>query len=376
MTDFFTNLIDRHLGIGDIIQPRIPGRFEMDSAQLAAASPDEGINPVESESEQTLRPSQPSRDVFYPGQKKTASDINFQESMVNNGHHSGEPRSTFVVDTPTITPDESDVTINKDFSTSSFQKENNVSIQSGLPEQQAIFPAPGKSNDTQGLNIDRYSRPVSQQQQHTQADKTNLVDDKQKTFNDKHVPINRNDSYGVMRDHPSPPTSLAGEQHPENELNHRIHAMLQRLMDAPAPSMTEPAPGDQSHNESPIPAVSEEKASLLDVAATLTAIPGEATPNVNRQTPREEKKHSSDNDNLRRNSQLDAPAWLPEIEARLSQLQPAEIKTEPVINVTIGRVEVRAVQSEIPQPVKRQKKPVGVMSLDDYLRQRKHGKQT
>jgi hypothetical protein len=47
---------------------------------------------------------------------------------------------------------------------------------------------------------------------------------------------------------------------------------------------------------------------------------------------------------------------------------------EPVINVTIGRVEVRAVSSSASQPkVERSKTPSKLMGLDDYLRQRAQG---
>lgn len=49
-----------------------------------------------------------------------------------------------------------------------------------------------------------------------------------------------------------------------------------------------------------------------------------------------------------------------------------ETKPEPVINVTIGRVEVRAVQQPDPPKRKRQQ-PSGVMSLDDYLHKRGGG---
>lgn len=48
----------------------------------------------------------------------------------------------------------------------------------------------------------------------------------------------------------------------------------------------------------------------------------------------------------------------------------AKSQAEPVINVTIGRVEVRAINMESAKPGTASKKPTGVMSLDDYLKQR------
>jgi len=41
-----------------------------------------------------------------------------------------------------------------------------------------------------------------------------------------------------------------------------------------------------------------------------------------------------------------------------------------VINVTIGRVEVRAVHTEAPKNARHSNKPAGVMTLDDYLKKR------
>lgn len=71
---------------------------------------------------------------------------------------------------------------------------------------------------------------------------------------------------------------------------------------------------------------------------------------------------------------LQAPAWLTEMQAELNkQIQAMQKKAESVINVTIGRVEVRAVQAER-EKTARPKKPSGVMSLDDYLKQRERGK--
>ena len=73
-------------------------------------------------------------------------------------------------------------------------------------------------------------------------------------------------------------------------------------------------------------------------------------------------------------SGLEPPSWLPEIEARFKHyLQEKNEQPEPVINVTIGRVEVRATQTEPPRQKPQPQKPAGVMTLDDYLKQREHG---
>ena len=77
---------------------------------------------------------------------------------------------------------------------------------------------------------------------------------------------------------------------------------------------------------------------------------------------------------LRREGLLVPPAWLAQLQAQIQRqcaLQQAQEQPEPVINVTIGRVEVRAQTSPaLPQPKSKVKRPT-VMSLDDYLSQRK-----
>ncbi|MGZ8158731.1 MAG: hypothetical protein ACXWT4_07970 [Methylobacter sp.] len=69
------------------------------------------------------------------------------------------------------------------------------------------------------------------------------------------------------------------------------------------------------------------------------------------------------------------PGWLTELQTELTGRW-REINTKsqaepvPVINVTIGRVEVRAINTEPPKPTPAQGKPKGVLSLDDYLKLR------
>jgi hypothetical protein len=75
---------------------------------------------------------------------------------------------------------------------------------------------------------------------------------------------------------------------------------------------------------------------------------------------------------------LQIPAWLIDMQKNLDnrwrEINPKPAP-EPVVNVTIGRVEVRATQGETVRQSKPQKKPTGVMSLDDYLSQREYGGQ-
>ena len=72
---------------------------------------------------------------------------------------------------------------------------------------------------------------------------------------------------------------------------------------------------------------------------------------------------------------LQVPAWLTGMQTDLNNRWRkinAESQAEPVINVTIGRVEVRAVNKDVENPTPVRKKNTGVMSLEDYLKQREN----
>lgn len=62
--------------------------------------------------------------------------------------------------------------------------------------------------------------------------------------------------------------------------------------------------------------------------------------------------------------------WQAELE-KLRELQRWSDAPEPTIQVTIGRVEVRAEAPSVPPEPKPKAKTPAVMSLDDYLNQRK-----
>lgn len=82
--------------------------------------------------------------------------------------------------------------------------------------------------------------------------------------------------------------------------------------------------------------------------------------------PEQEKMHQS--------GLLQIPEWLEEMRDDLSgrlQALNANTKTEPIVNVTIGRIEVKALPADsVKQSKVRINKPSGVMSLDDYLKLR------
>ncbi len=70
---------------------------------------------------------------------------------------------------------------------------------------------------------------------------------------------------------------------------------------------------------------------------------------------------------------LQIPDWLADIRAELHNRWRElnqQVESEPVVNVTIGRVEIRAVQNQPAKQAQARNKPSGVMTLDAYLMQR------
>lgn len=82
----------------------------------------------------------------------------------------------------------------------------------------------------------------------------------------------------------------------------------------------------------------------------------------------------SEQEEIHHGGQLQTPDWLNEIRADFNERRLAingKAKTEPIVNVTIGRIEVKALPADsVKQSKVRANKPSGVMSLDDYLKLR------
>lgn len=66
------------------------------------------------------------------------------------------------------------------------------------------------------------------------------------------------------------------------------------------------------------------------------------------------------------------PLSIPSVDRR-TEREPSPAQAEPVIHVTIGRLEIRATTPQTPAAPRRTREQPAVMSLDDYLRQRAGG---
>ena len=338
MKGFFTNLVDRHLGTCDTIQPRSLGRFETDHNNVPAASATNGTASGLTEDDQTL---------------PTSAEFSIDDSPSVTKHKPEAIERTN--DVPSL----------------SHPDQNNASSKSALSEKHTAFfdshVLPIKPQLTPSLDTDmqpnRGSVKPDQPENAAKMDTNKVIinSDLRNSYNKLHE---------EMRDNNPLPTSSIYEYILENDLNLRINAMLKRLTDD---SLTLNTPPDrdnrssQNNNETLMSILPETEISSLDPAnASL-----ELAPASNRQATREENRFTEDKYIALRHSQLEPPPWLSDMASQLQQrLLEKETKAEPVINVTIGRVEVRAVQTEISKSVRHTKKPTGVMTLDDYLKRR------
>ena len=351
MNDFFSNMVSRHLGTCDTIQPRTLGRFEVDSSRGGVDSPDESINSLIS-------------GINVPAVTPHESDLRGAKK-----------------DDSTVTVHESDLMGSKKNESSLPHLElNEPSTQLGLTEQQEVPPdsyaLPNRLDETHPFDevLRDFEPPATEHaldEQDGQQYESQISIPSEKRGSLLKTAVSLNSAPTSERQ-----TNCQNAEHdPENEMDHRIRAMLQRLVGGSESPVTESALDERSSQqyEGQISIPSEEKSPLLNAAVvSLDSVP---TPTTERLTNRQNNVSAdSEGENTALYESLEPPSWLPEIENRFdTHLKDIDAKTEPVINVTIGRVEVRAVQTEAPKKTRHSKKPTAVMPLDEYLKNREDG---
>ncbi|TQV82487.1 hypothetical protein FKG94_07030 [Exilibacterium tricleocarpae] len=182
----------------------------------------------------------------------------------------------------------------------------------------------------------------------------------------------------------------------ENGLHARIEEILQSLSNHRVPERgnsgeDRQAPADISREReiSPLQQTSAQPAAGLsapgDVVNPRTDLVSlnkapEPAPDRRASNPDFPKQRADNHDSgsgvFQEKGMLDTPDWVTRLREDLGRqvrdLNPPAA-SEPVVNVTIGRVDVRAVQTETGKATASKRKPTGVMSLDDYLKHREQG---
>ncbi len=368
MSGFFGNLIDRHLGVCETVQPRIPGRFEMDQTTGVELSSSEVGHPAESELNGSRHgedwPSpQPASEAARQWSQESGPEVNHRESMASNRYPPADPAGVFSIEAAETAVHEPDSAGGNGFSPSSFLKVGASSPRSGMTGQPATPPGFVEPEGSQRLDLDagQWSQPVNRA-----------------LFSDEHPPLRnevarrgRYEQDEITTANRSALPQSVDKQYLEQRLNQPVGAVLQQQADSPPLSATETAPdGYRDDRDERLAAVQAENGLRLDVTHSPEVMPATEPP-----ASAVESQPDSGSDHLQQSEkqhQLEVPAWLSEMTARLnSHSQQHEAKTEPVINVTIGRVEVRAIQSETVKSASPPKRASGVMTLDEYLQRRK-----
>jgi len=329
MSGFFTNLLDRHLGTCNVVEPRGRSRFETEVAGSAIPLP-----------------------IDHSGTDETGDEnLECQDSVVRilENHSVGPPVNS--IEPQRIDPEVKlpvDHTDPVDAMGDNLERPNDLIRPTANDSISADVNAPEMEP--------HLGTPVLRQQD-WQSVKPKPVEQTNPT-----VEANAR-------------TSELGYRF-EGELDIRIRTMIARLQDRQKVRPAEHAetnnsdqsvvtrpdtPGDTEKDRAAQPLL---VAPLFDVSEKV----GSSDTDQARQYT-----FASDNRDISRDGSLEPPTWFFDMQAefnrRWNELD-SKSEPEPVINVTIGRVEVRAVQADAPKKAKHQKKPSGVMSLDEYLNQR------
>lgn len=170
-----------------------------------------------------------------------------------------------------------------------------------------------------------------------------------------------------------PTKSNDHQQSLTDDINGRIQSILQHLNSLQPQPVDEHRTNKSQHN----PALSDidNKTTIEKSQSPLLTEPSVDLVQAVDKLKIQSIKGQSEYKEAHRSGVLQIPSWLTEMQDDLNdrwQAMNAGVKAEPVVNVTIGRVEVKAVQPDSAKQPKARNKPSGVMSLDDYLKQREN----
>lgn len=312
MSHFLKNLIARHLsGSGShIVQPRPKSRFETDSVSGASPGQNNSIenNPLHENSHQDYLNKYGSARAKPMGDNPAIDSVTGNITPTSLHHHINSPALVRLGD---------DVNQPEDMFSQTTARDTDVFFTSDINRQQHNQPTE---------SVQSASQSTAQQ-------------------------LSINDT-----------------------LNLRVQTIIARLKNEQV-----------QHSDKRVPANQQLNSALLitDSAFNQTAMTRSqvqlVTPEQTLEHPQSVnlKKHSAENQKTDRASDqtgsLQIPNWLSEIQSDLaSRLQTikSQDSAEPVINVTIGRVEIKAIQQGSAKQPTIQNKPSGIMSLEDYLKQR------
>jgi hypothetical protein len=366
MSAFFTNLLDRHLGTCNVVEPRTPSRFETEVAGSATPLPID-----HSGTDETRTENLESRDSEVRTIENHPVDLPVKSIVPQRI----DTEVKLSVDHTEPVHARTDLFEGQD---SLIRHTTNDSILTGVnaPEMEPHFGTPVlRQPDWQPDN----PKPVGQVNPQEENALREVIHRQSTvvTANQRMMPRDL-----PKRNSGTNPTGEANAHtfepdHPfEGELDNRIRTMLARLLDH---QKIQPAEHAETNNLNRLvdtkPANTANTEKVRTAQAPLVAPLFDDSEKIGSLNATQGRQHvfASDNRDIFKDGSLESPSWLPDIQAEFNRRWNevnSKSEPEPVINVTIGRVEVRAVQADRLKKTKPQKQTSSVMSLDEYLNQR------
>lgn len=322
--DFLQNLITRHLGLEPTLQPRPTSRFETANSTRDAAG-------VEENQEATPEPQIPQTASALPdGPNREPHFGMFSSEYVDKGHQARVNSPLIVSDSELtkIKPRDPDI-----------QQDLNNSQKSTTPHQeQNIDSLDVRAHKSEVLSGELLSAPFNEDD--------HKRDGNQFDISERAELFGREQRIDVM-----------GESSNKDVANTSV---VPQITSSDIVSPIKPDDSDQNIDYQ----------GLVEVVKQLREeISSE------KETAISETRYEQDLIVPPTSVDAEKPLYTPTVNNTFTNdpnIPERETKPEPVINVTIGRVEVRAVH-QTDSPETKKQKPVGVMSLDDYLRKRGEG---
>jgi len=314
MSDFLLNILNRHMGIDRRVRPRIRTRFERDVSVDSITDYDSEL--VEPDTDSRSVAKQSSRDVELAKVSSADEPVEIiEQEIMQRSRKKSHPE--YVSKSISKLPDMSDnKAISNRYKVSDNSRQDLV-MQSGDVTDDVRAASKndtGKRPDDKVQKVQKTSKRLVSASKYYHSPGTAKPD---KPIN-KATNINHKDFNNAQSKQHQQVTSELSSDHFENNIR-------------PEKSLLEPQPRTISKQN-----INFEPQYLLQTSPRLAG-----------------RRSELHRDNV--------------------FLKDSKAETEPVTNVTIGRIEVRAIPPKSAEKTERKKKPSGIMSLDKYLSRQKQG---
>lgn len=331
MSDIIADLLDRHMGKGEQVLPRARSRFEPAAGAIFLPQ-DAEENSHSITSGVTIPPNDPSVDIPAVN---TVDDYNPVKDPVHHQHQPGPVIGSVEMKTKTMEPESQPVprAIPRE------PLEVDIDKKKVFSDEPAIAPSPVPGPVRQGENV---SRELPAVYKYTMINESRVENNIENPSDGKV----QNTSQRLLPPAEPEHTILPGKSH-----DNPIHSVTVKTQEGHHAQQS-----DQQRRAAP-------ESSLLPGLPVDITEPGPLF--VEPQLVTTTLKNADSG----AGGLLEAPAWLPGRQTELHKglLLEDSKAGEPVVNVTIGRIEVRAAPPPASGQPRRKKKPSGVMSLDKYL---------